>query len=61
MDEDDVAERVLTTHFIRDLMGNLSAFSKQKSAVRQVQPQLPANAACRQVHALRGEYHSDGA
>ncbi len=24
------AERVLTTHFIRDLMGNLSAFSKQK-------------------------------
>lgn len=30
VDEDDVAERVLTTHFIRDLMGNLSAFSKQK-------------------------------
>ena len=27
---DDVAERVLNTHFIRDLMGNLSAFSKQK-------------------------------
>ena len=25
-----MAERVLTTHFIRDLMGNLSAFSKQK-------------------------------
>ncbi len=30
MDADDVAERVLNTHFIRDLMGNLSAFSKQK-------------------------------
>jgi DNA polymerase II large subunit len=30
VDKDDVAERVLTTHFIRDLMGNLSAFSKQK-------------------------------
>jgi DNA polymerase II large subunit len=30
VDEDDVAERVLTTHFLRDLMGNLSAFSKQK-------------------------------
>ena len=30
VDQDDVAERVLTTHFIRDLMGNLSAFSKQK-------------------------------
>ena len=30
VDTDDVAERVLTTHFIRDLMGNLSAFSKQK-------------------------------
>jgi DNA polymerase II large subunit len=30
VDVDDVAERVLTTHFIPDLMGNLSAFSKQK-------------------------------
>jgi DNA polymerase II large subunit len=30
VDTDNVAERVLTTHFIRDLMGNLSAFSKQK-------------------------------
>ncbi len=30
VDADDVAERVLTTHFIRDLMGNLNAFSKQK-------------------------------
>jgi DNA polymerase II large subunit len=30
VDADDVAERVLTTHFLRDLMGNLSAFSKQK-------------------------------
>ncbi|MDD1719410.1 MAG: DNA-directed DNA polymerase II large subunit, partial [Methanoregulaceae archaeon] len=30
VDTDDVAERVLNTHFIRDLMGNLSAFSKQK-------------------------------
>jgi DNA polymerase II large subunit len=30
VDADDVAERVLSTHFIRDLMGNLSAFSKQK-------------------------------
>lgn len=30
VDENDVAERVLNTHFIRDLMGNLSAFSKQK-------------------------------
>jgi DNA polymerase II large subunit len=30
VDQDDVAERVLTTHFIRDLMGNLSAFSRQK-------------------------------
>ena len=54
VDEDDVAERVLTTHFIRDLMGNLSAFSKAEVAVRQMQPQLPENAACRQVHALRG-------
>jgi DNA polymerase II large subunit len=30
VDVDDVAERVLNTHFIRDLMGNLNAFSKQK-------------------------------
>jgi DNA polymerase II large subunit len=30
VDADDVAERVLSTHFIPDLMGNLSAFSKQK-------------------------------
>ena len=30
VDEDDVADRVLNTHFIRDLMGNLNAFSKQK-------------------------------
>jgi DNA polymerase II large subunit len=30
VDQDDVAERVLSTHFIRDLMGNLSAFSRQK-------------------------------
>ncbi len=30
VDADDVAERVLNTHFIRDLMGNLNAFSKQK-------------------------------
>ena len=30
VDADDVAERVLNTHFIRDLMGNLTAFSKQK-------------------------------
>jgi DNA polymerase II large subunit len=30
VDADDVAERVLTTHFIRDLVGNLNAFSKQK-------------------------------
>ncbi|ABD42136.1 intein / DNA polymerase II large subunit [Methanospirillum hungatei JF-1] len=30
VDEHDVAERVLKTHFIRDLQGNLSAFSKQK-------------------------------
>ena len=30
VDEDDVAERVLQTHFIRDLQGNLGAFSKQK-------------------------------
>jgi DNA polymerase II large subunit len=30
VDADDVAERVLTTHFIRDLTGNLTAFSKQK-------------------------------
>lgn len=30
VDEDDVAERVLNTHFIRDMMGNLNAFSKQK-------------------------------
>jgi DNA polymerase II large subunit len=30
VDADDVAERVLTTHFIRDLVGNLAAFSKQK-------------------------------
>lgn len=30
VDADDVAERVLKTHFMPDLMGNLSAFSKQK-------------------------------
>ena len=30
VDEHDVAERVLQTHFIRDLQGNLGAFSKQK-------------------------------
>jgi DNA polymerase II large subunit len=30
VDADDVAERVLKTHFLPDLMGNLSAFSKQK-------------------------------
>jgi DNA polymerase II large subunit len=30
VDQDDVAERVLNTHFIRDLMGNLTAFSRQK-------------------------------
>ena len=30
VDESDVAERVLNTHFIRDLQGNLNAFSKQK-------------------------------
>ncbi|MDV2480700.1 DNA-directed DNA polymerase II large subunit [Methanoculleus sp. Wushi-C6] len=30
VDADDVAERVLNTHFIRDLQGNLNAFSKQK-------------------------------
>ncbi len=30
VDEHDVAERVLQTHFIRDLQGNLSAFAKQK-------------------------------
>jgi DNA polymerase II large subunit len=29
VDPDDVAERVLTTHFIPDLMGNLRAFSNQ--------------------------------
>jgi DNA polymerase II large subunit len=30
VDEHDVAERVLMTHFIRDLQGNLGAFAKQK-------------------------------
>ena len=30
VDADDVAERVLQTHFIRDLQGNLNAFSRQK-------------------------------
>lgn len=30
VDEHNVAERVLQTHFIRDLQGNLNAFSKQK-------------------------------
>jgi DNA polymerase II large subunit len=30
VDADDMAERVLNTHFIRDLVGNLNAFSKQK-------------------------------
>jgi DNA polymerase II large subunit len=30
VDADNVAERVLNTHFIRDLQGNLNAFSKQK-------------------------------
>jgi DNA polymerase II large subunit len=30
VDEHDVAERVLKTHFIRDLQGNLTAFSRQK-------------------------------
>ena len=29
VDESDVAERVLNTHFIRDIMGNLNSFSKQ--------------------------------
>jgi DNA polymerase II large subunit len=29
VDADDVAERVLTTHFIPDLIGNLRAFSNQ--------------------------------
>lgn len=29
VDADDVAERVLKTHFIRDIMGNLNSFSKQ--------------------------------
>ncbi|MDO8840808.1 DNA-directed DNA polymerase II large subunit [Methanocalculus sp.] len=29
VDEDDLAERVLTTHFIRDMIGNLNAYSKQ--------------------------------
>ncbi|WP_048152364.1 DNA-directed DNA polymerase II large subunit [Methanolacinia paynteri] len=29
VDADDVAERVLNTHFIRDIMGNLNSFSKQ--------------------------------
>jgi len=29
VDVDDVAERVLNTHFIRDLMGNLRAFASQ--------------------------------
>jgi DNA polymerase II large subunit len=31
VDADDVAERVLNTHFIPDLMGNLRAFSNQSS------------------------------
>jgi DNA polymerase II large subunit len=30
VDADDVAERILQTHFIRDLQGNLNAFSRQK-------------------------------
>lgn len=30
VDEDDVAERVLNTHFIRDIMGNLNSYSRQK-------------------------------
>lgn len=30
VDENDVAERVINTHFIPDLMGNLRAFSKQQ-------------------------------
>jgi DNA polymerase II large subunit len=30
VDVDDMAERVLKTHFIPDLMGNLNSFSKQK-------------------------------
>ncbi|WAI00564.1 DNA-directed DNA polymerase II large subunit [Methanogenium organophilum] len=30
VDEDDVAERVLKTHFIPDMQGNLNAFSRQK-------------------------------
>ncbi|MBN2734506.1 MAG: DNA-directed DNA polymerase II large subunit [Methanomicrobiaceae archaeon] len=29
VDESDVAERVLKTHFIRDIMGNLNSYSKQ--------------------------------
>ena len=47
VDADDVAERVFNTHFIRDLMGNLSAFSKQKFRWHQVQYELPQDAACR--------------
>lgn len=30
VDEHDVAERVITTHFLPDLIGNLRAFSKQE-------------------------------
>ena len=30
VDESDLAERILKTHFLRDIMGNLNSFSKQK-------------------------------
>ena len=64
VDADDVAERVLNTHFIRDLMGNLSAFSKQKFRCTKCNTSLPAYAACGQVHEVQGQrylqrqYHS---
>jgi len=53
VDADDVAERVLTTHFIRDLMGNLSAFSKQKfrcSKCNHSYRRMPLSGKCDKCH-----------
>lgn len=49
VDEDDVAERVLNTHFIPDMMGNLRAFSNQSvrcSRCNQKYRRIPLSGKC---------------
>jgi len=49
VDADDVAERVLNTHFIPDLMGNLRAFSNQSvrcSGCNQKYRRIPLSGKC---------------